>query len=232
MEESDAGPAPTARVDSGAAGVHPAQAPGLPVAGLGFLPARAVGHGQQGGNGQHQPVAAHARGIQAARLVPLPADGLQTAEALLNPVAAGIQGGLRLRHRRIGQQHPGLRLPVGVQHTPTGLPGTVQGLVPERPAGAHPQIARARDQRAHRHALALARGLKGDVGLVAQTGMPAQSHHLRPQVAAAQPLVTAPRHRSRHGRGQQAQPPADVVNPGPLCLRTHDVPGDRDGVLA
>ena len=155
MEECDAGPAPRARVDSGAAGVHPAQAraevgagrrpqphagpqiaaqqeaaqqghallqqavaargqrilvgrvqlgggpaqvPGLPVAGLGFLPARAVGHGQQGGNGQHQPVAAHARGIQAARLVPLPADGLQTAEALLNPVAAGIQGGLRLRH--------------------------------------------------------------------------------------------------------------------------------------
>ena len=291
MEESDAGPAPTARVDSGAAGVHPAQAPaevgagrrsqphagpqiaaqleaaqqghallqeavaargqrilvgrvqlgggpaqapGLPVAGLGFLPARAVGHGQQGGNGQHQPVAAHARGIQAARLVPLPADGFQTAEPLFDPVAAGIQGGLRLRHRRVGQQHPGLRLPVGVQHTPTGLPGTVQGLVPERPAGAHPQIARARDQRAHRHALALARGLKGDVGLVAQAGMPAQSHHLRPQVAAAQPLVTAPRHRhrSRHGRGQQAQPPADVVNPGPLCLRTHDVPGDRDGVLA
>ena len=33
----------------------------VPVAGLRFLAARAVGHGQQGGNRQHQPVAAHTR---------------------------------------------------------------------------------------------------------------------------------------------------------------------------
>ena len=182
MEECDAGPAPRARVGSGAAGVQPAQAraevgtgrrsqphagpqiaaqqqaaqqrhallqeavaargqrilvgrvqlgggpaqaPGCPVAGLRFLAARAVGHGQQGGNRQHQPVAAHARGIQAARLVPLPADGFQAPEALLNPIAAGIQGGLRLCHRRVGQQHPGLRLTVGVQHNQS----TVQRLV-------------------------------------------------------------------------------------------------------
>ena len=81
----------------------PAQAAGLPVAGRRFFAARAVGHGQQGGNRQHQPVAAHARGIQAARPVPLPADGFQAPEALLNPVAAGIQGGLRLGHWRVGQ---------------------------------------------------------------------------------------------------------------------------------
>ena len=150
MEECDAGPAPRARVGSGAAGVQPAQAraevgtgrrsqphagpqiaaqqqaaqqrhallqeavaargqrilvgrvqlgggpaqaPGLPVAGLRFLAARAVGHGQQGGNRQHQPVAAHARGIQAARLVPLPADGFQAPEALLNPVRQAYRVG-------------------------------------------------------------------------------------------------------------------------------------------
>ena len=61
MEESDAGPVPTARVDSGAAGVLPAQSAGLPVACLRVLAARTVGHGQQGGNRQHQPVAAHTR---------------------------------------------------------------------------------------------------------------------------------------------------------------------------
>ncbi len=191
-------------------------------------------------------MAAHARGIQAARPVPLPTqrvpDGFQAPEALLNPVAAGIQGGLRLCYRRVGQQHPGLLLTHGVQHTPTGPPGAVQGLVPERPAGAHPQITRSRDQRARWHAWGLARGLKGDVGLVAQAGMPTQrvpeGYNLRPQVAAAQPLVTEHmyRHRGRHGRGQQPQQAAEVVNPGPLCLRTHDVPGDPGtlwvGVLA
>ena len=190
MEECDAGPAPTARVDSGAAGVDSAQAPaevgagrraqphagpqiaaqqqaaqerhallqqavaagwqrrplgrshtqgvpggglaqaaGLPVAGLRFLAARAVGHGQQGGHRQHQPVAAHPGGVPAARLVPLPADGFQAPEALLDPVAAGIQGGLRLCHRGVGQQYPGLLLTVGVQHTPTG------GCCPEAGCG-------------------------------------------------------------------------------------------------
>ncbi len=59
----------------------------IPLAGLRFLAARAVGHGQPGGNRQHQPVAAHADRVPAARLVPLPADGFQAPEALLNPVA-------------------------------------------------------------------------------------------------------------------------------------------------
>ena len=129
-------------------GGGPAQAAGQQVARFRFLAARAVGHGQQGGNRQHQPMAAHTGGVQAARLVPLPADGLQAPEALLNLVAAGIQGGLRLRHRRVGQQHPGLRLTVGVQHNQ----GALQGLVAEGPPGAHPQATRSRDQRAHRHA--------------------------------------------------------------------------------
>ena len=154
-------------------GGGPAQVPGLPVASLRVLTARTVGHGQQSGNRQHQPVAAHTGGVPAAGLVPLPTqrvpDGLQAPEALLNPVAAGIQGGLRLCHRGIGQQHSGLRLTVGVQHHQSAL----QRLVAESPPGAHPQPARSRDQRAHRHALGLALGLKGDVGRVAQAGMPA-----------------------------------------------------------
>ena len=40
------------------------------------------------------------------------------------------------------------------------------------------------------------------------------------------------RHRGRHGRGQPPQQAAEVVNPGHLFLRTHDVPGHRKGVLA
>ena len=40
-------------------------------------------------------------------------------------------------------------------------------------SGAHPQVARSRDQRAHRHAWGLALRLKGDVGRVTQAGMPA-----------------------------------------------------------
>ncbi len=52
--------------------------------------ARAVGHSQQGGNSQHQPVAAYARGFLAARLVPFPAYRFETPEALFNPVAASI----------------------------------------------------------------------------------------------------------------------------------------------
>ncbi len=154
MEECDVGPAPGARVGSGAAGVHPAQAcaevgagrraqphagpqiaaqqqaaqqryallqqamatgrddllagrvqlgggpaqaPGRQVPRLRFLAARTVGHGQQSGNRQHQPVAAHTGGVQAARLVPLPTqrvpDGLQAPEALLNPIAQAYRVG-------------------------------------------------------------------------------------------------------------------------------------------
>ena len=51
-------------------GEGPAQGPGCQGPPLGFCPARAVGHGQPGGNRQHQPVAAHERGVQAARPVP------------------------------------------------------------------------------------------------------------------------------------------------------------------
>ncbi len=123
-------------------GGGPAQAPGRQVPRLRFLAARAVGHGQQGGNRQHQPVAAHTRGVQAARLVPLPTqrvpDGLQAPEALLNPVAAGIQGGLRLRHRRVGQQHPGLRLTVGVQHNQECRPEAGRGRLARCPPTGRP----------------------------------------------------------------------------------------------
>ena len=97
-------------------------------------------------------------------------DSLQTPEALFDPVAAGIQGGLRLRHRGVGQQHPGLPLTIGVPHNQGG----VQGRVTESLPGAHPQAARPRDQRAHGHAWGLTLGLKGDVGRVAQAGMPTQ----------------------------------------------------------
>ena len=67
--------------------------PGRQVPRFCFFPARAVGHGQQGGHSQHQPVAAHADRVRAAGLVPSPADGLQAPEALLNPVAAGNRVG-------------------------------------------------------------------------------------------------------------------------------------------
>ena len=69
--------------------------------------------------------------------------------SLLNPVAAVLQGGLRLRHRRVGQQHPGLRVTVGLQYNR----GAVQRLVTESPPGAHPEIARSRDERAGAHAV-------------------------------------------------------------------------------
>ena len=121
-------------------------------------------------------MAAHTGGVQTAGLVPLPADGLEAPEALLNPVAAGIPGGLRLGHRGIGEQYPGLRLTIGVQHNQ----GAVQGRVAEGAPGAHPQVARSRDQRAHRYALSLACGLKGDVGRVAQAGMPQGDARLSP----------------------------------------------------
>ncbi len=213
------------------------------MAGLRVLAARTVGHGQLGGQRQHQPVAAHPRPegsrIPAAGLVPLPTqgvpDGLQNPEALLNPVAADIQGRLRLRHRGVGQPH----LTGVVQYTPKGPLGGLQRRVPESPPGTYPQVARSRNQRAHRDELRLACGLKGDVGRVTQAGMPAQRAPqgpiLRPQVpTTAQPLVTEHRHRhrGRHGRGQPAQQAAEMVNPGLPCLRPHDVPSYRDGVLA
>ena len=50
----------------------------------------AVGHRQQGGYGQNQAVPSHAHGIHVTRA--LPAAPLATPEALLNPVAAGVQG--------------------------------------------------------------------------------------------------------------------------------------------
>ena len=71
-------------------GGRASQVAGCQVAGLRFLAARAVGHGQQGGHRQHQPVDR----VPAAGLVPLPTqgvpDGLQAPEALLNPVAAPV----------------------------------------------------------------------------------------------------------------------------------------------
>ena len=81
MEECDAGRFRCRRGPPGA---------GARVARFRFLPARAVGHGQQGGNRQHQPVPAHARGVQAARLVPLPAYGFQAPEPLFNPMVDAL----------------------------------------------------------------------------------------------------------------------------------------------
>ena len=75
--------------------------------------------------------------------------------------------------------------PPGLPHHPVpGARGT-PGLYTNRHAVSYftallcgiplsnPQAARSRDQRAHRHAWGLALGLKGDVGRVAQAGMPA-----------------------------------------------------------
>ncbi len=50
---------------------------------------RSQGSGQKGGDGQHQPVAAYARGFLAAHLVPFPADRFDTSKAQFNPVTAG-----------------------------------------------------------------------------------------------------------------------------------------------
>ena len=55
-------------------------------------------------------------------------------------------------------------------------PSAVQRHHAEGPASIYPQIARSRDQRAHRYALGLALRLKGDVGRVTQAGMPAFGH--------------------------------------------------------
>ena len=92
--------------------------------------------------------------------------------------------------------------------TPDHRPATQSKCCPQaprgRPARCPPTGPRACDQRAHRYAWGLALGLKGDVGWVAQAGMPALSHNLRPQVTTAQPLFTEHmhRHRGRYGRGQ------------------------------
>ncbi len=143
-------------------------------------------------------MSAHADRVPAARLVPLPADGIYAPKALFNPVAAGIQGGLRLRYGRVSQQYPGLRLTVGLKHDK----GAVQGLIMESPPGP-PQVAQSHDQCGHRYALALALRAKSNVARVTQAGMPAQGHNLCPQVTTAQPLVTDPmcRHRGRPGPG-------------------------------
>ena len=122
---------------------RPAQAAGRQVARRGFLPARAVEHGQQDGNRQHQPVAGHAPPGPAARLVPFPAYCFQPARALFNPVAAGIQGGFRQRHRGVGQQYPRLRLIVGLQHAPTGPPRmAIRIVIQQLPLQAAQRVAR------------------------------------------------------------------------------------------
>ena len=64
--------------------------------------------------------------------------------------------------------------------------------------------------------------------------MLAQGHNLRPQVAAAQPLVTQDVHRcaGRDRGGQLAQQGAEVDDPGALGLGRHHMSGHRDRVLA
>ncbi len=73
------------RAGAGGAGSTPWVASGWDHGLLG----RSQGSGQKGGDGQHQPVAAYARGFLAARLVPFPADRFDTSKAQFNPVTAG-----------------------------------------------------------------------------------------------------------------------------------------------
>ena len=253
------GPAPTGGVDSGAAGVHPAQARARrgrasgaatrrptdsraavsgaaaprPAGGCGDAGAappastrrgagagsrapgggpassrRVVGHGHK----QSPGLAAHTRGVQTAGLVPLPADGLQAP--VLNPIAAGIQGGAP-------SAPPGCRsaAPRAASDrrraTPRCRPEAGRGRLARCPPTVSPGPAIS----CAPVTLGLAPRLKCDS---AGRGQP--SHNLRPQVPTAQPLAEAP-HRSRHGGSQLAQQAAEMVNPGPLGLCTHDVPG-------
>ena len=85
-------------------------------AGAGLLVAGAIGDGQERGHGQDQQVPGHAHGVRTARAAPLPAAPLETPEALFDPVAAGVEGGLGVPGRGIGQQDPGLLAVLVVQH--------------------------------------------------------------------------------------------------------------------
>ena len=76
----------------------------------------AVGDRQARGHGQDQQVPGHAHGVRATRAAPLPAAPLEAAEALLDPVAAGVEGGPGVRRRGVGQQDPGVLAIPGVQH--------------------------------------------------------------------------------------------------------------------
>ena len=165
-----------------------------------------VGVGPQllvAGHGQHEGVPGHAHGVPPARALPLPATLLAAPEALLDPVAAGVQGRVGVRRQGVGQQKPGLPLALGVQHHQRAG----QGVAPESRARAQPERARTTAQGPVRDPVA-AGWSEGDVQRVAQDGMPAQFPNPRPQLAAAQPLAAQDVHRcpgrdtgaSRHSR--------------------------------
>ena len=98
---------------------------------------------------------------------------------------------------------------------------------------AQPERARTAAQGPRRHPLAAGRA-EGDVGRVAQDGMPAQGHNLPPQIPAAQPLVAQHVHPRplRHRRRQQPQQATEVRAPGLPSLGTHHMPGHRQRLLA
>ena len=117
---------------------------------------------------------------------------------------------------------------LGMEHNQ----GAGQGLLPEG-RGPHPQRARTAAQGPGRHPLAAGRP-EGDVGRIAQDGMPAQVHNLLPQVPAAQPPVAQDVHpRSlRDRRRQLPQPATEMCAPGLPDLGAHHVPGHRERMLA
>ena len=95
---------------------------------------------------------------------PRPAGPLEAAEALLNPVPAGIEGCVRVLGHRVRQQDPGVLLSRPVEHHQR----TGQGVVAGR---GHPQHALAPPDRG-RVGRPLSLGPKGQGGVAAEAGMP------------------------------------------------------------
>ena len=92
-----------------------------PEARHGFLPARAVGHSQQRGLRQYQTAGATTSPRSLGSRSPAQSScGRHTGRVPSGPLG-------------IGEQYSGMRLPIGLQHTPTGPPGAVQRRVLESP---------------------------------------------------------------------------------------------------
>ena len=143
--------------------------------------------------GQQGPQAGHALAQEAetpggrprragtTRALPLPAGPLEVAEALLNPVPAGIEGCVRALGRRVRQQHSGVLMSRPVEHHQH----TGQGVVVGRghPA-AHPPRALARTPGRGRAGRRLSLGPKGQGRVAAQAGVSAQSPDPVPEPGA------------------------------------------------